>query len=75
MDTQHGYGNNVLVAHQNGYETLYAHMSRIEAQAGQTVHQGDLIGYVGMTGYTTGPHLHFELRLNGTKIDPEPWLP
>jgi murein DD-endopeptidase MepM/ murein hydrolase activator NlpD len=75
MDTQHGYGNNVLIAHHDGYETLYAHMSRIEAQVGQIVHQGDLVGYVGMTGFTTGPHLHFELRLNGTKIDPEPWLP
>jgi murein DD-endopeptidase MepM/ murein hydrolase activator NlpD len=75
LDTVHGYGNYVLLFHHDGYETLYAHMSRIEAQAGQSVHQGDLIGYVGATGFTTGPHLHFELRLNGTKIDPEPWLP
>jgi murein DD-endopeptidase MepM/ murein hydrolase activator NlpD len=75
IDTVHGYGNIVLIFHHGGYETLYAHMSRIEAQAGQAVRQRDLIGYVGATGFTTGPHLHFEVRLNGTKIDPEPWLP
>lgn len=75
VDHAHGYGNNVLIYHHDGYETLYAHMSRIEAESGQGVHQGDVIGYVGMTGYANGPHLHFEVRLHENKIDPEPFLP
>ena len=74
-DNSHGYGNHVLISHGNGYETLYAHMSRIVAKAGETVSQGQLIGYVGQTGYANGPHLHFEVRRNGDKIDPEPLLP
>ncbi|HVB96869.1 MAG TPA: LysM peptidoglycan-binding domain-containing M23 family metallopeptidase [Chloroflexota bacterium] len=75
MDTQHGYGNHVLINHGNGYETLYAHMSHIEAKVGEKVKQGDLIGNVGMTGFASGPHLHFEVRHDGVKIDPAPLLP
>lgn len=75
FDHTHGYGNYVLIDHGKGYETLYGHMSRIVATSGETVHQGDLIGYVGMTGYANGPHLHFEVRLHDQKIDPEPFLP
>jgi murein DD-endopeptidase MepM/ murein hydrolase activator NlpD len=75
FDHNHGYGNNVLIYHHDGYETLYGHMSRIEVESGQGVHQGDVIGYVGMTGYANGPHLHFEVRLHEEKIDPEPLLP
>jgi hypothetical protein len=74
-DHLHGYGNYVLIDHGKGYATLYAHMSRIVATPGEDAHQGDLIGYVGETGYTFGPHLHFEVRLNEEKIDPEPFLP
>jgi murein DD-endopeptidase MepM/ murein hydrolase activator NlpD len=75
FDHVHGYGNYVLIDHGKGYETLYGHMSRIVAKAGDHVEQSDLIGYVGDTGYAFGPHLHFEVRRNGEKIDPEPLLP
>src|SRR5579859_5741081 len=74
-DHLHGYGNYVLIDHGHGYATLYAHMSQIVARAGDDPHQGDLIGYVGDTGFAFGPHLHFEVRLNEQKIDPEPFLP
>ena len=75
FDHSHGYGNYVLIDHGKGYYSLYAHMTRSVATPGQVVQQGDLIGYVGMTGFADGPHLHFEVRLNGAKIDPEPFLP
>lgn len=74
-DNSHGYGNHVLISHGFGYETLYGHMSKIVAKAGAKVKQGELIGYVGESGYAVGPHLHFEVRRDGTKIDPEPLLP
>jgi len=74
-DNSHGYGNHVLIAHGYGYETLYAHLSRIMVRSGEHVAQGQLIGYVGQSGYAFGPHLHFEVRRNGEKIDPEPLLP
>ena len=74
-DNSHGYGNHVLISHGFGYETLYAHMSQIVAKAGEKVAQGQLIGYVGQSGYAFGPHLHFEVRRDGEKIDPEPLLP
>lgn len=57
-----GYGNYVVITHGNGTQTLYAHMSRTAVRAGQSVSQGQVIGYVGMTGMTTGPHVHFEIR-------------
>ena len=66
-----GYGNCVMIDHGNGYVTLYGHMSSIAVSQGQTVNQGDTIGYVGSTGNSTGPHLHFEVLKNGTRIDPE----
>lgn len=75
MDHLHGYGNYVLLDNGKGYETLYAHMSRIACKAGDTVRQGDVIGYVGDTGYAAGPHLHFEVRYLGKWVDPEPYLP
>lgn len=65
-----GYGNLVVVRHRLGFETWYAHMSRIAAVVGQSVAGGSVLGYVGSTGRTTGPHLHFEVRLFGTPIDP-----
>jgi Peptidase family M23/Putative peptidoglycan binding domain len=69
-----GYGNLVVVTHRLGFETWYAHMSRISASAGQRVSGGVTIGYVGSTGRSTGPHLHFEVRHFGTPIDPTPRL-
>jgi peptidoglycan hydrolase-like protein with peptidoglycan-binding domain len=69
-----GYGNLVVVKHRLGYETWYAHLSRIAVGVGQSVSGGSRIGYVGSTGYSTGPHLHFEVRHFGTPIDPVPLL-
>lgn len=64
------YGNYVVIYHANGMSTLYAHMSSMAVSAGQSVSQGQLIGYVGSTGWSTGPHLHFEVRVNGSCVDP-----
>lgn len=65
-----GYGNHVVINHGFGYETLYGHMYRIKARRGQTVKRGDLIGYVGSTGKSTGPHCHYEVHKNGQRLDP-----
>ena len=67
---QNGYGNVVFIKHRNGHETVYAHLSRINVRVGQNVGQGDTIGLVGATGWATGPHLHFEFRVNGVHQDP-----
>ena len=67
---QSGYGNTVVINHGNGLATLYAHQSRMAVSAGQTVSRGETIGYIGSTGYSTGPHLHFEVRVNGSPVDP-----
>jgi murein DD-endopeptidase MepM/ murein hydrolase activator NlpD len=67
---QNGYGNMVEIRHSNQRSTLYAHLSRIDVRRGQRVGQGDTLGAVGMTGWATGPHLHFELKMNGTQQDP-----
>ena len=67
---QNGYGNVVFVKHKNGTETVYAHLSKINVQRGQSVSQGETIGLVGATGWATGPHLHFEFRVGGTQQDP-----
>lgn len=64
------YGNYVMIYHADGSSTLYAHMSSLAVSAGQTVSQGDVIGYVGSTGWSNGPHLHFEVRINGSTVDP-----
>ena len=65
-----GYGNRVVINHGFGYETLYAHMVRIKARVGTRVKRGEVIGYVGSTGKSTGPHLHYEVHKNGTQLDP-----
>ena len=67
---QNGYGNVVFIKHRNNRETVYAHLSKISVQLGQTVSQGQTIGLVGSTGWATGPHLHFEVRVNGLQQDP-----
>ena len=65
-----GYGNHVVLNHGFGYETLYGHMSRIAVTHGQKVKRGELIGYVGSTGRSTGPHVHYEVIKNGQKVNP-----
>ena len=65
-----GYGQAVAIAHAQGLQTLYGHMSRIAAFAGETVHRGQVIGYVGSTGLSTGPHVHFEVTKNGRPVNP-----
>nr|WP_295892709.1 M23 family metallopeptidase [uncultured Devosia sp.] len=69
---QSGYGNKVEIQHVNGYETAYGHMSRYVdgLEVGSHVRQGQIIGYVGSTGQSTGPHLHFEIKINGNLVDP-----
>ncbi len=69
-----GYGRAVRITHEDGTVSVYAHMSAILASAGQRVQAGDLIGREGNTGHSTGPHLHFEIRINGVPINPIPWL-
>ena len=65
-----GYGQAVAIAHAQGLQTLYGHMSRIAAFAGETVQRGQVIGYVGSTGLSTGPHVHFEVTKNGRPVNP-----
>jgi len=68
-----GYGN-VEISHGNGLMTRYAHMSRIAARVGEAVGPGKVIGAIGSTGRSTGPHLHFEVRINDRPLDPRPFL-
>ena len=70
-----GFGNTIVIYHGLGYSTLYGHLSRIEVSVGQQVQSGDRIGAIGSTGWSTGPHLHFELRIDGRAVDPTPYLP
>ncbi|MNX62150.1 Murein DD-endopeptidase MepM [compost metagenome] len=66
-----GYGNAVVLAHPEGWTTLYGHASRLAVKVGQVVKAGEVIAYVGSTGHSTGPHLHYELRRNGQAVDPK----
>lgn len=68
------YGLYVSLEHGGQIETRYGHMSRLNVAAGQIVHKGDIIGYVGSTGRSTGPHLHYEVRIAGTAVNPVPYL-
>lgn len=68
------YGNYIQIGHGNAIETRFAHLSRIVVSDGQKVRKGDLIGYVGSTGRSTGPHLHYEVRIDGRAVDPRPFM-
>ena len=68
------YGNMVIIDHGGGISTLYAHGSEIVASVGQTVKRGDVILKVGSTGYSTGAHAHFEVRINGVTTNPMPYI-
>ncbi len=74
-DWSNGYGLLVEIDHGGNLETRYGHMSRLAVAAGQMVHKGDVIGFVGMTGRTTGPHLHYEVRLAGEAVNPASYMP
>jgi murein DD-endopeptidase MepM/ murein hydrolase activator NlpD len=65
-----GTGNHVVINHGYGYETIYMHMVRVKARDGQRVKRGEIIGWVGSTGASTGPHCHYEVHINGTPVDP-----
>lgn len=69
-ERQTQYGNTIVIDHGYGVETLYGHMSKFAAKLGQSVRRGDIIGYVGNTGYSTGPHLHYEVHANGRSQNP-----
>ena len=73
-DNGNGYGNYIMINHGGGRVTLYAHMSSIAISGGASVSQGQVIGYVGSTGNSTGPHLHFEVRVNGATTDPKQYF-
>lgn len=70
-----GYGRVVVVEHGYGYSTRYGHCSRIEVKVGQSVRRGDVMGYMGSTGRSTGSHCHYEVRIHGVPVDPEKYLP
>ena len=70
-----GYGREVVVDHGHGVETLYAHLSGFAVVTGQDVRRGDLLGYVGSSGHSTGPHLHYEVRIHDTPVNPSKYLP
>ena len=69
-----GYGNLVKISHANGVETLYGHNAQIVVAVGQRVRAGQLISYMGSTGLSTGPHVHYEIRINGTPVNPVNFL-
>lgn len=69
-----GYGLFVSLEHGGDMQTRYGHMSRLNVAEGQIVHKGDVIGYVGSTGNSTGPHLHYEVRVDGTAVNPIPYM-
>lgn len=69
-----GYGKSVIISHENGYKTLYAHLSKINVEKGQKVGFGDVIGEVGSTGRSTGPHLHYEVIKSGKRLNPDKYV-
>ena len=73
-DLMNGYGKTVLLDHSNGIATLYGHLSGFAVTAGQHIHRGDTLGYVGQSGRSTGPHLHYEVRIGNTPVNPYKYL-
>lgn len=71
---QSGYGYVVHISHGYGYTTVYAHMSKLASRTGQSVKRGEVVGYVGSSGRSTGPHLHYEVRVNGNTVNPWPYM-
>ena len=69
-----GYGRTIVIDHGGGVSTLYAHQASLNVSYGDTVEAGEVIGKVGTSGLSTGPHLHFEVRLGGDPVDPAPYL-
>ena len=69
-----GYGRAIVVEHGHGIATRYGHLSSFAVAPGQQVHRGDVIGYVGLSGRSTGPHLHYEVRINDTPVNPYKYL-
>jgi murein DD-endopeptidase MepM/ murein hydrolase activator NlpD len=75
IDYEHsGFGNNVIIKHKHGFYTRYAHMLTIRVKAGQRVQQGEIIGYIGNTGLSTGPHLHYEVHIGSDVVDPYKYI-
>ena len=72
---QGGYGNMIEIDHGNGLMTRYGHLSKIDVQVGDQINRGQIIGYIGSTGRSTGPHLHYELRVGDKPINPRRFLP
>lgn len=70
LRSKRGYGNHIIIEHGFGYSSLYAHLDGFNVKKGQKVRRGDVIGYVGSTGTSLAPHLHYEVKLNGSNIDP-----
>ncbi len=75
IDSPTGYGLHVVIDHGGGVSTLYGHLMEAAVRSGQPVRRGQTIGWVGSTGMSTGPHLHFEVRRDGWPVDPRSWLP
>ena len=73
-DWYNGYGNAVVIDHKSGYQSLFGHLTKVNVVQGQFVKAGDVIGFLGSTGRSTGPHVHYEIRQNGDDISPEPFL-
>jgi len=70
ISSKRGLGNHIIINHGYGYTSIYAHLDRFNVRAGQRVRRGDVIGFVGSTGMSLAPHLHYEIKLNGTNVDP-----
>ena len=70
----YSYGHYIIISHGNGMQTLYAHNSSLLVSVGQNVKKGDVIAYSGSTGNSTGPHCHFEVRINGKQVNPMNYL-